>query len=88
VLCKKLKGVVFLKHGHGVDEAEAAEATLVLNMIFLVKNGPQYPEKAPKTSHCLAMLYFLREDGVKVTYFCIHLEIVLQNSSFFAADYS
>jgi len=48
------------------DEAEAAEATLVLNMIYLVKNGPQYPEKVPKTSHCLAMLYFLREDGVKV----------------------
>jgi len=36
-------------------------------MIYLVKNGPQYPEKVPKTSHCLAMLYFLREDGVKVT---------------------
>ena len=50
------------------DEAEAAEATYVLNMIFLVKNGPQYPEKVPKTSHCLAMLCFLREDGVKVTY--------------------
>jgi len=50
------------------DEAEAAEATLVLNMIYLVKNGPQYPEKVPKTSHCLAMLYFLREDGVKVVY--------------------
>ena len=48
------------------DEAEAAEAVVVLNTIFLVKNGPQYPEKAPKTSHCLAMLYFLREDGVKV----------------------
>lgn len=49
------------------DEAQAAEAMLVLNMIYLVKNGPQYPEKVPKTSHCLAMLYFLREDGVKVT---------------------
>ena len=49
------------------DEADAAEATVILNMIYLVKNGPQYPEKVPKTSHCLAMLYFLREDGVKVT---------------------
>ena len=51
------------------DEAEAAVATLVLNMIYLVKNGPQYPDKVPKTSHCLAMMYFLREDGVKVTHY-------------------
>ena len=48
------------------DEAEAAEGIVILNMIYLVKNGPQYPEKVPKTSHCLAMLYFLCEDGVKV----------------------
>lgn len=48
------------------DEGEAAEATLVLNYIFLMKNGPQRPDKVPKTSHCLAMLYFLREDGIKV----------------------
>jgi hypothetical protein len=49
------------------DEADAAEAMLVLNFIFLTKNGPQRPDKVPKISHCLAMLYFLREDGIKVS---------------------
>jgi hypothetical protein len=48
------------------DEAEAAEAALVLNFIFMMKNGPQRPDKVPKTSHCLAMLNFLREDAIKV----------------------
>lgn len=50
-----------------IDEGDAAEATLVLNFIFMMKNGPQRPDKVPKTSHCLAMLNFLREDAIKVT---------------------